>query len=133
MVVALRSSLRRRQKARYVRTCQAKLSIEADFLAANPVNGKMRSVLVDWLAQVHQKFRLLPETMYTTVMILDRYLQVVFVISPVRSQFLSFLDKLLAYSPADDCHAFECDTDDSSGEGEAAVGGRGGDARGQQV
>ena len=35
-----------------------------------------RRVLVDWLAQVHFKYRLLQETMILTVDILDRYLQV---------------------------------------------------------
>jgi hypothetical protein len=32
----------------------------------------MRAVLVDWLVGVHLQFRLLPETVYTTVAILDR-------------------------------------------------------------
>jgi len=36
---------------------------------------KMRSVLVDWLVGVHLQFKLLPETVYTTVAILDRYMQ----------------------------------------------------------
>lgn len=33
---------------------------------------KMRSILVDWLIEVHTKFRLLPETLYLTVNIIDR-------------------------------------------------------------
>ena len=33
----------------------------------------MRSVLVDWLIGVHMQFKLLPETVYTAVAILDRY------------------------------------------------------------
>jgi hypothetical protein len=33
----------------------------------------MRAVLVDWLVGVHLQFRLLPETVYTTVAILDRW------------------------------------------------------------
>ena len=35
----------------------------------------MRSVLIDWLIGVHLQFKLLQETLYTTVAILDRYLQ----------------------------------------------------------
>ena len=35
----------------------------------------MRAVLVDWLIQVHQQFNLLQETLYLTVVILDRFLQ----------------------------------------------------------
>ena len=37
---------------------------------------KMRSVLIDWLIGVHLQFHLLQETLYTTVAIIDRYLQV---------------------------------------------------------
>jgi Cyclin, N-terminal domain len=36
------------------------------------IQPKMRAVLVDWLVGVHLQFRLLPETVYTTVAILDR-------------------------------------------------------------
>ena len=36
----------------------------------------MRGILVDWLIQVHLKFKLLQETLYLTVAILDRYLSV---------------------------------------------------------
>ncbi|KAJ3300401.1 hypothetical protein HK104_000915 [Borealophlyctis nickersoniae] len=34
----------------------------------------MRSILVDWLIDVHYKFRLLPETLYLSVNIVDRFL-----------------------------------------------------------
>lgn len=36
----------------------------------------MRAILIDWLVQVSLKFRLLQETMYMTVGIIDRFLQV---------------------------------------------------------
>jgi len=39
------------------------------------INEKMRSILVDWLTDVHLKFRLVPETLYLTVNIVDRYLE----------------------------------------------------------
>ncbi|CAB4015580.1 cyclin B [Paramuricea clavata] len=38
------------------------------------INERMRSILVDWLVQVHEKFRLLQETLYMTVAFVDRYL-----------------------------------------------------------
>ena len=38
------------------------------------VNEKMRRILVDWLLKVHSKFKLLPETFYLTINIIDRYL-----------------------------------------------------------
>jgi hypothetical protein len=37
----------------------------------------MRAILVDWLVEVHMKFRLVPETLYLAVNILDRYLSIV--------------------------------------------------------
>lgn len=40
------------------------------------INGRMRALLVDWLIQVHSRFQLLQETLFMTVAILDRFLQV---------------------------------------------------------
>ena len=38
------------------------------------INSKMRSILLDWLVEVHLKYKLLPETLYITTNIIDRYL-----------------------------------------------------------
>ena len=38
------------------------------------INHKMRAILIDWLIDVHKKYKLKPETMYLTVNIIDRYL-----------------------------------------------------------
>lgn len=38
------------------------------------LHWKMRGILVDWLVEVHQKFRLLPETLFLAVNIIDRFL-----------------------------------------------------------
>jgi len=38
------------------------------------INERMRSILVDWLVEVHLKLKLVPETLYLTVNIIDRYL-----------------------------------------------------------
>jgi len=40
----------------------------------NYINENIRAVLVDWLINVHSKLNLLPETLYITVNIIDRYL-----------------------------------------------------------
>ena len=34
----------------------------------------MREILTDWLIEVHLKFKLLPETLYLTVNLIDRFL-----------------------------------------------------------
>jgi hypothetical protein len=39
------------------------------------VNEKMRAILIDWLVEVHLKFKLMPETLYLTVNIIDRFLE----------------------------------------------------------
>ena len=38
------------------------------------INESMRCILVDWLIEVHYKFKLFPETLYLTINILDRFL-----------------------------------------------------------
>lgn len=39
------------------------------------INERMRSILVDWLVEVHLKFKLVPETLYLTVNLIDRFLE----------------------------------------------------------
>ena len=39
------------------------------------VNEKMRAILVDWLVDVHLKFKLVNETLFLTVNLIDRYLE----------------------------------------------------------
>jgi cyclin B len=39
------------------------------------INEKMRAILIDWLNEVHFKFKLMPETLYLTVNLIDRYLE----------------------------------------------------------
>lgn len=40
------------------------------------VTEKMRTILVDWMVEVHVKFKQVPETLYLTIQLIDRYLQV---------------------------------------------------------
>ncbi len=39
------------------------------------INEKMRAILIDWLIEVHLKFKLVPESLYLTVNLIDRYLE----------------------------------------------------------
>lgn len=39
------------------------------------ISEKMRAILVDWLVDVHLKFKLLPETLFLTVNLIDRVLE----------------------------------------------------------
>lgn len=38
------------------------------------INHKMRAILIDWLVDVHLKFKLVPETLFLTVNMIDRFL-----------------------------------------------------------
>lgn len=48
-----------------------------DYMNSQPeLNAKMRAILIDWLVEVHRKFDLMPESLYLTINIVDRYLSV---------------------------------------------------------
>ena len=40
------------------------------------ITERMRLILLDWLIEVHLKFKLLPETLFITINIIDRYLSI---------------------------------------------------------
>ncbi|XP_019373298.1 PREDICTED: G2/mitotic-specific cyclin-B1 isoform X2 [Gavialis gangeticus] len=60
---------------KYLRVLEEQQAIRPKFLLGKEVTGNMRAILIDWLVQVQMKFRLLQETMYLTVAIIDRFLQ----------------------------------------------------------
>ncbi|KAG5209463.1 hypothetical protein MJG53_007776 [Ovis ammon polii x Ovis aries] len=59
------------------------------------MNGRMCAILVDWLVQVHSKFRLLQETLYMCVAIMDRYAQAQ-PVSPKKLLLVGIMALLLA-------------------------------------
>lgn len=59
----------------YLRHLEAELAIKPNYLKGQSLNGHMRAILIDWLVQVHQRFKLLQETLFMTVAILDLFLQ----------------------------------------------------------
>ncbi|KAJ5121597.1 uncharacterized protein N7515_009558 [Penicillium bovifimosum] len=50
------------------------LPVEDYMARQSELQWSMRSVLMDWLVQVHQRFNLLPETLFLTVNYIDRFL-----------------------------------------------------------
>ncbi|XP_047426711.1 G2/mitotic-specific cyclin-B1 [Mugil cephalus] len=60
---------------KYLRQLEVEQSVRPTYLQGREVTGNMRAILIDWLVQVNLKFRLLQETMYMTVGIIDRFLQ----------------------------------------------------------
>jgi hypothetical protein len=59
------------------------------------INEKMRAILVDWLVEVHMKFRLVPDTLYLCVNIIDRYCSIAKV-SRTKLQLLGVTSLFLA-------------------------------------
>ncbi|XP_063795608.1 G2/mitotic-specific cyclin-B1 [Pseudophryne corroboree] len=59
----------------YLRSLEEAQAVRPNYLQGQEVTGNMRAILVDWLVQVQMKFRLLQETMFMTVGIIDRFLQ----------------------------------------------------------
>lgn len=54
---------------------QEKFSAKPYMKNQKDINQKMRSILIDWLVEVHNKFKLQPQTLWLCVNILDRYLE----------------------------------------------------------
>ncbi|XP_037657457.1 G2/mitotic-specific cyclin-B1 [Choloepus didactylus] len=59
----------------YLRQLEEEQAVRPNYLLGREVTGTMRAILIDWLVQVQMKFRLLQETMYMTVAIIDRFMQ----------------------------------------------------------
>jgi G2/mitotic-specific cyclin 1/2 len=59
----------------YLREIEAETMANKDYMENQPdLEWKMRGILVDWLLEVHTRFRLLPETLFLAVNIIDRFL-----------------------------------------------------------
>lgn len=59
---------------KHYKSVEANWPVEAYIEFQQDINAKMRAVLVDWLVEVHLKFKMLQPTLYLTVQIIDRYL-----------------------------------------------------------
>merc|ERR1719481_703122 len=58
----------------YLRGLERLTLVDAEHLAWQPTNDKMRALLVDWLVEVQVQFKLLQETLFSTVDIIDRFM-----------------------------------------------------------
>ncbi|RWS13150.1 G2/mitotic-specific cyclin-B-like protein [Dinothrombium tinctorium] len=60
----------------YLRYLESKQTVKQNFLVIQKeMTARMRSVLIDWIINVHYQFRLLPETLYLGISIMDRFFQ----------------------------------------------------------
>lgn len=59
------------------------------------VSANMRGILIDWLVDVAEEYKLLPDTLYLTVSYIDRFLSVN-VLNRQRLQLLGVSSMLIA-------------------------------------
>lgn len=60
----------------HMRQKEITMRVNPAYMARQPhINEKMRAILIDWLVEVHQKFRCVPDTLYLTINLIDRYLE----------------------------------------------------------
>ncbi|KAK9820270.1 hypothetical protein WJX72_008376 [[Myrmecia] bisecta] len=60
----------------YYRRVEPLYRVAPDYMSKqNDINDKMRAILVDWLVEVHLKFKLMPETLFLTTNLIDRFLE----------------------------------------------------------
>ncbi|XP_059179808.1 G2/mitotic-specific cyclin-B2 isoform X2 [Centropristis striata] len=60
----------------YLHVLEVQQAVRPNYMQGYEITGRMRALLVNWLVQVHSRFQLLQETLYLTVAVLDRFLQV---------------------------------------------------------
>jgi hypothetical protein len=61
----------------------------------NDINEQMRAILIDWLVEVHYRFRLKSETLFQTVVIIDTYLSILPIVR-ARLQLLGIAALLIS-------------------------------------
>ncbi|KAL3026354.1 hypothetical protein AAZX31_04G226900 [Glycine max] len=61
---------------KHLRASEAKKRPSTDFMekTQKEINSSMRAILIDWLVEVAEEYRLVPDTLYLTVNYIDRYL-----------------------------------------------------------
>ncbi|CAN0892273.1 CYCA1-1 [Linum grandiflorum] len=61
---------------KHLRASETKKRPASDFMerTQKDINASMRAILIDWLVEVAEEYRLVPDTLYLTVNYIDRYL-----------------------------------------------------------
>lgn len=60
------------------------------------VNNRMRAIVVNWLIDVHHRFKLLPDTLFLSVLLFDRYMSLIHSIEKKKLQLIGVTSLLLA-------------------------------------
>lgn len=71
--------------------------IKSDFISNQyEINNRMRAIVVNWLIEVHNRFKLLPDTLFLSVILFDRYMSLIHSIEKKRLQLIGVTCLLLA-------------------------------------
>lgn len=61
----------------YLHTLESKALPDSEYLTWQPnLQPRMRSILVDWIIEIHLRFRLNPETLFLSINLMDRFLSI---------------------------------------------------------
>ena len=60
------------------------------------INGRMRAIIVNWIIEVHNRFKLLPDTLFLSIIIFDRYMSLVKNIKKDTLQLIGVTSLLIA-------------------------------------
>ena len=81
----------------YLLWLQQKHRPSSNFMCDQPlINKSMRAILVDWLVEVAEEYRLVPETLYLTINYIDRFLSSKVIIDPSKLQLVGVSCMLIA-------------------------------------
>lgn len=81
----------------YMFELEKTLAIKEDYLKDQKIfTSKVRHRLISWCVQINSTLKLLPETMYTTISILDRYFQNVIIQHQEQVQLIAITATLIA-------------------------------------
>lgn len=59
----------------FYRNAEPEFSVPSDYMSKqSDINDRMRAILIDWLVEVHLKFKLIPETLFLAHNLIDRFL-----------------------------------------------------------
>ncbi|KRX10752.1 Cyclin-like protein [Pseudocohnilembus persalinus] len=60
----------------YLKSQEDKYQITGKGMAKQEeINEKQRAILIDWLVDVHYQYKMIPQTLYMTVMIIDKFIE----------------------------------------------------------
>ena len=81
----------------YLKQLEQKFAVRENYLEGSGITSKMRSLLIDWMVSVHQQFELCQETLFLSVNLLDRYLELKVLDTPrSKLQLVGVVAMLLA-------------------------------------